>query len=455
MADASEVAADGNGASSFNVRRRSRVNVIWLLADRAVRLAFAFVVGVWLARRLGPETYGALSWAQSTVGMVGFLATLGLESIVIRQLVDEPDLQEEILAAAWLLRSIGGLLAVATATAVAAAGSGEADLMLVTSLIAMATVFQSFDVIDTWIRQRLHVPLAVVGRCCGLAFGVGGRVLAIGSAHPLSALGAAIAVEAMLVAIGLMWAYRQAGGSLQRWRPRLARMRTLLIDARALLLAGFAVSLYVRFGSVWLAAQNGSTAVGLLGVATAVSEALHAVPIAVMSIYGPQLLARRHEGGLERLAIDTARVLAGLTTAGLVLALLLTLTARPLLTVVFGPAYSAASTVLAIHVWSAVFVFVSAGSEPWMMGHGLQHYYLPKTLVAAVTCIGLNIVLIPIFGASGAAWAVLGSYSASAYWSNALFRRTRPLFMLQTQALVFCYKPLMTCFMRIAPDTRA
>lgn len=427
--------------------------MLWLLADRGVRLALAFLVGVWLARWLGPHGYGVLSWAQSTVGMVGFLATLGLEAIVIRQLVDEPDRQEDILAAAWMLRVGGGVLTVAVAAPIALiAGQDDDGLVIVTALVAATTVFQSLDVIDSWMRQHLSVAKAVIGRGCGLLLGLLARALAVNSAHPLPALGAAILVEAMLVAIGLLWAYRQAGGRLHRWRPRRARMLYLLREARPLLVAGCAVSLYARFGSVWLANQQGAATAGLFGVVTAVSEALHAIPLVIMAIHGPQMLARRHAGA-QVLHADTARVLGLLTACSVGLALCLSLTARPLLTFVFGAAYGEAGSVLAIHVWSVIFVFISAGSEPWMIGSGMQNYYLAKTFVAAITSVGLNLVLVPALGASGAAWAVLGSYSVSAYWSNALFYKTRPLFALQTHALIFWYKPLVSGFGKKSPGS--
>ena len=81
-------------------------NTSWLLMERIVRMIVALFVGVYIARYLGPERFGLLSYANSFVGLFLALATLGIDSIVIRELVKRPGSRSVILGTAFGLSLI-------------------------------------------------------------------------------------------------------------------------------------------------------------------------------------------------------------------------------------------------------------------------------------------------------------------------------------------------------------
>ena len=67
--------------------KRYFANTSWLFAEKVLRVVIGLFIGVWVARYLGPEKYGLLSYAQSFVGLFTAIATLGLDGIVVRELV--------------------------------------------------------------------------------------------------------------------------------------------------------------------------------------------------------------------------------------------------------------------------------------------------------------------------------------------------------------------------------
>lgn len=69
--------------------RRYFANTSWLFAEKILRMVVGLFVGVWVARYLGPERFGLLSYAQSFVGLFSAFATLGLDEIVVRELVKD------------------------------------------------------------------------------------------------------------------------------------------------------------------------------------------------------------------------------------------------------------------------------------------------------------------------------------------------------------------------------
>lgn len=409
-------------------------NIIWTLFDRAGRLLISFATGVIVARLLTPELYGILSFANALVGIVSFLNMAAIEAIVVWALVREPEAKEEILGSAVVLRLIGGGVTVLAVMVIVPFLDGQSPVVaLIAPIIAGAMLFNAMEVGEYWLRQILASKYGVIARQTAFIIGAAGRIWAAGTSSPLLMLALIIVLEAMLVAIGLAFSLCRLKVAPWRWRVVWKRCRELFIGALPLLLAAPAVGLYTRIGVIILGEWAGPHAVGLFSLATIIAEATHAIPVAIMGSVTPMLLTqRRHSKATFVLAFS--RWLRRLVWLGITVCLILFLGAS-FITLLFGSRYHGSIEIFEILIWSAFFVFVSIASEVWLIGHNLQRYQLPKTLLAAVVSIVLNLNLAPILGAEGTAIAILVSYSVSAFWANALFRDTRPLFLLQIMAL--------------------
>ena len=86
-------------------------NISWLFFDKILRVGMGFFVGVWIVRYLGPEQFGLLSFAAAFVGLFGAFASLGLQSIVVRDIVRNLDCAPETLGVTAILQLIGGIAA--------------------------------------------------------------------------------------------------------------------------------------------------------------------------------------------------------------------------------------------------------------------------------------------------------------------------------------------------------
>lgn len=85
--------------------RRYASNTLCLLLERIFRLAGGLGVAIRLTRYLGPERFGLLSSVQSLVFMFSALATLGLDSIVVREFVKHEEQREGLLGSAFVFKS--------------------------------------------------------------------------------------------------------------------------------------------------------------------------------------------------------------------------------------------------------------------------------------------------------------------------------------------------------------
>ncbi|CAK0763350.1 Flippase [Gammaproteobacteria bacterium] len=409
-------------------------NILWALCERIGRILIAFATGIIVARLLAPGLYGIFSFANALVGVFSFLNITAIESIVVWTLVQEPAAKEEILGSAFVLRLLGGLTTILIVTAIAACLEGQSPrVAIIAPILAVATLFNAIEVGDYWLRQILASKYGVIPRQTALIIGACGRIWAAGADSPLLSLAFIVVLEALLVAIGLAFALHRVHAAPWHWRVARTRCRQLFINALPLLLAAAAVGLYARVGILILGQWQGGYAVGLLSVAITMAEATQALPVAIMNSVTPLLLAHRLHSE-EDFRYHFVLWLRRLVWLGIAVCLMLFFGASIIMSLLFGSRYDESIPIFKILIWSAFFVFLSVASEAWIVGNNLQRYQLPKTILAAIVSILLNISLTPTLGAKGTAIATLISYSISAFWANILFRDTRPLFQLQLMA---------------------
>ena len=129
-------------------------NTSWLLGEKILRLLVGIFVGVWIARFLGPEKFGLFSYAQSFVGLFAVTATLGLDGIVVRELIKNNNSTEGILGTAFLLKFFGAIFSLIALLIVVNFISIDNYTKNLFFIIAGATLFQAFNVIDFYFQWR-------------------------------------------------------------------------------------------------------------------------------------------------------------------------------------------------------------------------------------------------------------------------------------------------------------
>jgi PST family polysaccharide transporter len=408
----------------------------WLLGDRMFRLLVGLVVNAWLVRYLGAARFGLLSFAQSVVVIAGAVGALGLETILVRDLVREPGREAALLGTALRLRATAwlGTLAVAVAlTTILRHGDRES---VVLALILSATALaQAFDIVDYWFQSRARVAPVVVARLVVFVASSAAKIVAIRLHAPLTTVAILLAAEVAASAVALLVAYGRAGRSAMAWRFEAPLAMRLLSDSWPLILNGAAIVVSVRVDQMILTAARGTAENGFYAAAQRLCEVVYYVPVAVMAAATP-ILFRSHQTSREDYAHRLQRVLAMLALAGLAAAVTVSLGAPWIVRLLFGQAFARTAPVLALLIWAAPALFMGVAQANWFIVEGRQRELMLRSIVAALISLALNLTLAPAYGAWGSALAMVVSQTF-AYWIlNVFFADTRPLFRMQCRALV-------------------
>jgi len=411
-------------------------NTVWLFADRILRMGFGLVVGVWVARYLGPEQFGLFSYVLAFVALFGVFATLGLDDIVVRDIVRNPSDKDEILGATFSLKLLGGLVGILLTTAgILLLRPNDRLTHSMVAIIASGLIFQSFDTISFWFQSQVQIKYVVYAKNGAFILISLAKVGLILSHASLIAFAWAALAEIILGAVGLTLAYGANGHLVRAWRGSIARARSLLTDSWPLILAGLAIVVYMKIDQIMLGEMLGNQAVGLYSAATRISEIWYFIPVAIVSSASPSIVeAKAISDSLYYQKVDKLFRLMAVLAFSIVIPM--TFFSGHIIDLLYGPEFAGAGSVLAIHIWAAVFVFLGVAQGPWTVNEGLMKLSLQRTVIGAVANVVLNLLLIPRIGVVGAAISTLIAQALSSCILNRFDRRTRRIFTLQMRALV-------------------
>ena len=418
-------------AAHMSVVQRIFRNSGWLLAEKALRLAVGLLVGGWMARHLGPEQFGLYNYSLALVALFSVLANLGLDSVVVRDIVRDPARRDATLGSAFLLKTAGGVLAVsASISASLLLDVADKRVPWLVALLSLTLIAQAFDTVDLWFQSQLQVRFSVVARHAAFLAIATAKILLILSDAPLIAFAWAALGESVLAAITLVVAYRLNRYRLMAWRAELARMHELLAQCWPLFLSGVMIAIYMRVDQVMLGQLAGSTAVGTYSAAIILSELWYAIPLAIVASTAPLLAEARNADRAAYRRLLTM-LLRWLTLASCAFAILVSLMSKPLVVLVFGGAYRDSGAILAVHVWTAVFVALGTASSQYLLHENLTRISLQRTLAGVTVNILLNLLWIPRYGPIGAAWAAVVAHAVAS------------LFLFQSPASRACLRLML------------
>jgi PST family polysaccharide transporter len=396
-------------------------NTGWLVADRIFRAGGNFLLVTWIARHFGAEDFGRFNYALAFAALFSGVSTLGLDAILVRELLRSAGSRDALLGTAAILRFSGGVICWGAMVAIAVfVPTAPVDLIAIAGAMLL---FQSLDVIDAWFQSSVRAKYPVYARNFAFVVAAFLRVALILGDGSLASLVATVTFEAALAAFLLILIYRYDGRSPSTWQWDTRLARELLRDAAPLLVSGLAILVYMRIDQIMLASFAGYHEVGIFSAAVRLTELWYFIPVALMASIFPAIVRARAADSKrynERLIL----LFGVMGWSGIALGALTAWLAEPLVLHVYGVQYASAAPVLSVQAWMAAFVFFGVARSRWLLAENRQRDAMVVDIIGLLLNVAANAALIPRFGALGAAvaslTAALGANALTAIFSMAI-----------------------------------
>lgn len=407
------------------MKGRLLANLNWLFADKVLRLLGGLIIGIWIARYLGPEQFGIFNYALAFVALFGAVAKLGIDQIVVRDLTGSPEKQGAILGTTFALKLVAGLIALILVLPAAwLAQDGDGTFMILIGVVAAGMLFNALDAYDIYYQAHVMSRYVVYARSASFLLFSAVRVGLIFGEYPLVYFAAAATLEIALGGIVLVWSYQRKHATEQKWYFHRETMASLLKDGWPLIISSALIVVHTRIDQVMIGQMLGHAEVGIYSAAIRLSESWLFVPLIIVQTVTPYLLKLR-ETNVSYYQIRLFQLYSLMFWLGTLVGVGAFLFGEFFVVLLFGEEYRAAFLPLVLTIWTGIFISQSVARGVWMVGENLQGYRLANNLIAVPMNIALNWLLIPKYGVVGASVASLISIGVSTWIIPFLFKPMR------------------------------
>jgi len=384
-------------------------NTSWLLGNRAYGMLVGFFVSVLVTRYLGVENYGTLSYAISFVGLFGFIANLGIEQVLYRDLIKHKHKENELIGTALMLRLVSGSVAMLIAIAFAYLTKEQSNIMFLITVISASFIFQAFNVINYAFQARVHAKFPSIATFIVVSILAVLKLIVVLGGKGFYYFAVIYTLESLLYGIIFLYFYNKYYSSPFGWKFDKRIAKEMLIESAPLLLSTVFISIYSRIDQVLLKNMINVSAVGIYDVAVRLSELWYFIPTILVGSLFPSIVNAKNtdEKVYAKRFISLTLMLVSLSA---ITGLIVTVFAHFMLSILYGQEFIGGYRVLQLYVWSGIGMSLGMVINQFLITEKLARTILYTSIIGMVLNLALNLILIPKYGINGSAFATLVSY---------------------------------------------
>lgn len=410
-------------------------NASWIIAGRVAQMVLSFAVSVFTARYLGPSNFGLINYAGAYVAFFTSLCTLGINSVIIKDFVDNPEEQGKAIGTTIVLRAVSSLLSsLMIVGIVSIVDKGDPVTVAVSALCSIALVFQVFDTINYWFQSRYQSKVtAIAGFIAYIATSIYKIILLI-LQKSVVWFAFASSVDYIVVAICLFQAYRAHDGP--KFQFSWEKGKYLLSKSYYYILSGMMVAIYGHTDKLMLKQMLGETSVGYYSLASSVNLMWCFVLQAIIDSLYPTIMSLYNSGNKEAFERKNRQLYAIVIYVSIFVALMFILFGKFAVVLIYGAEYEPSANLLKIIAWYTIFSYLGVARDAWIVCTEAQKYLKYIYISAAVSNVILNLIFIPIWGAAGAAVASLLTQILTGMVLPCFIKQMRPNVKLMAEAFM-------------------
>lgn len=387
------------------MRNRILSNALWIIVMQCIKALITVGVSMLTTRFLGPSNYGLINYAASIVSFVAPLMYLGYNNTLVRELVHHPEDEGEILGSAIGSSLLSSVICVAMVVAfVSVANAGEKTTLLVCGLYSTLLIFQSIDLLLFWFQAKLMSKYSAIASLCAYIIVAAYKVCILVFGKDVYWLAVSSAIEYMLVSLILLIVYKRLGG--KKLKFSFSRVKRMLNSSKFYIVASMMVSVSAYIDRIMIKLMINDTVNGYYSAAVTCAAMATFVFVAIIDSFRPEIVEHRKKDK-EKFRQLTKMMYSTLIYLSLAQCVVFFLLAEPIVKVICGADYGQTVPLLRLVVWYTPFSYLAAARNVWILAEQKERYLWIINLTSAVVNIVSNLILIPLYGAMGAAIASL------------------------------------------------
>lgn len=380
-------------------------NAGWIIGIQLVKSVFGMIISMLTARFLGPSSFGVINYASSIVAFVAPIMYLGLNGVLVQELVSTPEKEGETLGTSITLSFFSSLFCICGVIGfVSIVNKGETETILVCALYSVLLIFQALEMMIYWFQAKLLSKYSSMISLVAYLVVSGYKAYLLATRKSVYWFAISNALDYMLIAVGLMIAYKKLGGAPLSFRWQTARK--LFAKSKYYIISNMMITIFAQTDRIMLKLMIDDAATGYYSAAVTCAGMTAFVFSAIIDSFRPMVFDCKKNNALQY-EKNVCRLYSIIIYLSLLQSVFITLFAKLIIQILYGSAYAPAVDPLKLVVWYTTFSYLGSVRNVWILAENKQKYLWIINLSGALTNVVLNCVFIPIIGTMGAALASL------------------------------------------------
>jgi O-antigen/teichoic acid export membrane protein len=390
--------------------RKYSKNTSWLFFGKIASMAISFIATAYIARNLGPTSYGELSYAISFVSLFSFIAVLGIDQILYRELIRYPEKRNEYMGSALGLRLFTSTMAVILCIVSAFFISPHDVSLYLICIISLSFIFNSFHIViyEFQADSQSKIP-AILTVAATIILNIL-KIVVIAFDQGVLYLALILLFESILYAVGYIYFRKRAYASVMHWKFNWSISKQILSDSWPLIFSSAFALIYARIDQIMIKNMIGAESVGLYDAAVRLSEVWYFIPSILIGSLLPAII-NAHKTSIDEYYSRIRKILLFMFLTSFITALLTYVFAPWIIWIVFGSSFIGAVALLQVYVWSNIATALNSFTLNYLIIENKKKTIFMSSFTGMVLNVILNIYLIPLYGSMGAAIATVVSYT--------------------------------------------
>jgi O-antigen/teichoic acid export membrane protein len=408
-------------------------NLLFLFADKIIRLFLGLIITSWVVQYLGPSNFGLISYSLVIVYFVSPMINLGFDSILLRELIINESRRSDLLSSAVLLRLIFGIvLSFLIYFFLKYIYPVDENIFFSIFILLGATILTSLTTVFDTYFQSIHknyysiiiqfIPLIIV-----FLF----RIYLIKNEANVIYFVACYLVESFLCLVLVLLFFKFKFGFFI-FRLNIGLSKILVTNGFPIILSILAIAIFTKIDQFYIKKYLGLDILGTYTAALRVSDLLFIIPLVLNTLFYPDLVKVYSKSVKLFRVIYSFSILFYLT---LIVSLTTFLLSDFIILFLYGEKYLLSINVLRtfslLSVLSGLGVFISS----LLFVKNAHKYATISAIIGGCTSVLLNSFLTPKYGLNGVLCAAIVSQFFSLFSLFIISKQARDVFLIFVSSL--------------------
>lgn len=403
------------------------------MGDYIFSLTASLIVGIAVARYLGPEMYGIIAFATAVYTLLVIIVSLGIDDIIMKDMMQHEEKQGSIQGSALFVKSAAAFLVygiVFIYFLINYSGEKLYSVLIITG----AVLFQPLSVFSCIFLINAQAKYTSLARMISYTLSSLLKIILIIFKAPVTYFAFAVFIDYAVLYLTVILMYKYKKYTVSGWYMDISYIKYILKSAVPLFAAVLFYTFYQKVTVIIISSMYSDYASGIYSAAARLTEIWYLVPAVLMTAFYPAVVKAKQIS--EEEYNKRIKALFYVTTIPFILMAFFAAVLSPLIIkILYGEKYIESSIVLSLTIWSVPFISFYIISSKWFILENKVKHLLLRSALSFILIIVLNYILGSMYYLEGFSLALLISSFISFFLTDLFFKDTRELFFIKLSSM--------------------